>query len=135
MRLLWQPLLAAVPRHAVEAAAAAWPARIVDKPRATTFRAGHSGYRNGGSSNGRAPSQPAILGSRSVAMDELVFLPIANGITNVNLYKAGQMQSMNPRLVPPLFIPALRRKRISRLQARFAHLAIPSMSRSRRSIA
>jgi oligopeptide transport system substrate-binding protein len=54
---------------------------------------------------------PKYWEAQSVALDEIVFLPIANGTTNVNLYKAGEMQSMNPRLVPPLFIPALRKKK------------------------
>ena len=38
-------------------------------------------------------------------------LPISNGATVVNLYRAGVTQSMDPRLIPPLLIPALTKKK------------------------
>jgi len=111
VRLLWQSLLAAVPRHVVEAAArrgqpASWtnPANYVSSGpfRLQEWRLFERVVLR---------RNPGYWEAASVLMDELVFLPIANGVTNVNLYKDGQMQSMNPRLVPPLFIPALRRKK------------------------
>jgi len=109
--LLWQPLLAALPCHALEAA------RLRGQPASWTSPA------NSVSSGPFLlrewrPFERVVLRRNpryweagSVAIDELVFLPIANGVTNVNLYQTGEMQSMNPRLVPSLFIPALRRKK------------------------
>ena len=111
IRLLWQPLLAAVPRRSIEAARqrgqeSSWTSAV------------H--YVSSGPFRLRQwqPFERVVLSrnpqyweAESVTIDELVFLPIANGTTNVSLYKAGEMQSMNPRLVPPLFIPALRQKK------------------------
>lgn len=110
-RLLWHSLLAAVPRHAVEAARQRGQPASWTSP-SNSMSSGPFVLREW------RPFERVLLRRNpryweadSVAIDELVFLPIANGTTNVNLYKAGEMQSMNPRLVPPLFIPALRRKK------------------------
>ena len=43
-----------------------------------------------------------------VQLDEIVFLPITDGATSVNLYKTGNAYAMHGRAVPPLWIPALR---------------------------
>src|SRR5947199_4132244 len=46
-----------------------------------------------------------------VQLEEIVFLPIADGATGVNLYKTGIAHAMHGRAVPPLWIPALRGRR------------------------
>jgi oligopeptide transport system substrate-binding protein len=110
-RLLCQSLLAAVPRRAVEATRRRGQPALWISP-ANQVSSGPFLLREW-----RALERvvfrrnPRYWEADSVAIDELVFLPIANGVTNVNLYKAGEMQSMNPRLVPPLCIPALRKKK------------------------
>ena len=43
-----------------------------------------------------------------VLLDEIVFLPVTDGATSVNLYKTGNADAMYGRAVPPLWIPALR---------------------------
>ena len=43
-----------------------------------------------------------------VRLDEIVFLPITDGATGVNLYKTGGASAMHGRAIPPLWIPALR---------------------------
>ena len=54
---------------------------------------------------------PQYWEADSVLTEEIVFLPLSNGTTNVNLYRAGVTQSMNPRLIPPLLAPALANKK------------------------
>jgi len=46
-----------------------------------------------------------------VRLDEVVFLPITDGATGVNLYRTGGAFAMHGRAVPPLWIPALRGKK------------------------
>jgi len=46
-----------------------------------------------------------------VHLDEIRFLPIVDGATGVNLFKAGEVYTMHGRAVPPLWIPALRGRR------------------------
>jgi oligopeptide transport system substrate-binding protein len=46
--------------------------------------------------------------ARRVLLEEIVFLPIIDGVTGVNLYKTGSAYAMHGREVPPLWIPALR---------------------------
>lgn len=111
LRLLWQPLLAAVPRHSIEAARRRGQESSWTSP-AHYVASGPFRLREWRPFERVLLSRnPRYWEAESVMLDELVFLPIANGTTNVNLYKTGEMQSMNPRLVPPLFIPALRTKR------------------------
>jgi ABC-type oligopeptide transport system substrate-binding subunit len=111
LKLLWQPILAAVPRQAIEAA------RRRGSPSSWT-EAGH--YVSSGPFVLREwkPYDRIVLNrnsryweAESVAMEEVVFLPISNGTTNLNLYRAGGMQSMDPRLIPPTLIPALAGKK------------------------
>ena len=54
---------------------------------------------------------PRYWEAQSVVVEEVVFLPVVSGTTNVNLYKAGAMQSMDPRLIPPVLLPALRKNK------------------------
>lgn len=51
---------------------------------------------------------PRYYGASRVQLDEIVFLPISDGSTSVNLYKTGSAYAMHGRAVPPLWIPALR---------------------------
>jgi oligopeptide transport system substrate-binding protein len=111
LRLLWQPLLAAVPRQSIEAARqrgqeSSWtePAHYVSSG-PFLLREWKPFDRVVLTKN------PRYWEAQSVVMEEIVFFPISNGTTNVNLYQAGAMQSMNPRLIPPLFVPALRKKK------------------------
>jgi oligopeptide transport system substrate-binding protein len=51
---------------------------------------------------------PRYHAASRVHLDEIRFLPIVDGATGVNLYKAGDIYTMHGRAVPPLWIPALR---------------------------
>lgn len=46
-----------------------------------------------------------------VHLDDIVFLPITDGATSVNLYKSGNAHAMHGRAVPPLWIPKLRARK------------------------
>ena len=54
---------------------------------------------------------PRYHAAGSVRLDEIRFLPVVDGATGVNLYKAGDVYTMHGRAVPPLWIPALRGRR------------------------
>jgi oligopeptide transport system substrate-binding protein len=54
---------------------------------------------------------PLYHAADRVHLDEICFLPIVDGSTGVNLYKAGDVYAMHGRAVPPLWIPALRGRR------------------------
>jgi oligopeptide transport system substrate-binding protein len=54
---------------------------------------------------------PYYYDAALVSTDEVVLLPIAVGATGVNLYKCGEADAMNGRIVPPMLLPALREKR------------------------
>ena len=54
---------------------------------------------------------PRYYDARRVQLDEIVFLPITDGASGVNLYKAGSAYAMHGRALPPLWIPALRDKK------------------------
>jgi len=111
LRLLWQPFLAAVPRQAIEAAK----------------RRGHeSSWTTPGNYVSSGPFQlqewrsydrivlsrnPRYWEAQSVDIEEIVFLPVTNLTTNVNLYRVGVTHAMDPRLIPPPLVPALSRKR------------------------
>ena len=89
LKLRWQPFLAAVPRHAVEAArhsgdAASWMApgsynRIV------------------------LAKNPSYRDADIVRLNELIVLRIPDENTNLHLYRPGETQSMHPYRVPPAF--------------------------------
>ena len=51
---------------------------------------------------------PRYHAASRVHLDEIRFLPIVDGATGMNLYKAGDVYTMHGRAVPPLWIPALR---------------------------
>jgi oligopeptide transport system substrate-binding protein len=51
---------------------------------------------------------PRYHGASRVHLDEIRFLPIVDGATGVNLYKAGDVYTMHGRALPPLWIPTLR---------------------------
>jgi ABC-type oligopeptide transport system substrate-binding subunit len=54
---------------------------------------------------------PHYYNAAGVRLDSIVFLPVRDGATGVNLYKTGNAHAMHGRAVPPLWIPALREKR------------------------
>jgi oligopeptide transport system substrate-binding protein len=61
---------------------------------------------------------PRYHDAARVHLDEIRFLPIVDGATGMNLYKAGDVYTMHGRAVPPLWIPALRdRKDFSTIPA------------------
>jgi ABC-type oligopeptide transport system substrate-binding subunit len=111
LKLLWQPCLAAVPQQALEAARR--------KGRESSWTDPDHYVSSGPfllrewKPNDRVvlTRNPLYWEADSVTIEEIVFLPVSNGTTNVNLYKAGAMQSMDPRIIPPLFVPALRKKK------------------------
>jgi oligopeptide transport system substrate-binding protein len=95
--------LAAVPRHAVSARGSSWteagrmpscgPFLLHEwKPYDRIVLRKNTRYYN----------------ARRVRLEEIVFLPIIDGVTGVNLYKTGIAYAMHGREVPPLWIPALR---------------------------
>ena len=111
LKLLWQPLLAAVPRQAIEVARqrgreTAWTAP-------GTFVSSGPFLLHEWKAHDRVvlTKNPHYWEADSVLTEEIVFLPLSNGTTNVNLYRAGVTQSMNPRLIPPLLAPALANKK------------------------
>ena len=54
---------------------------------------------------------PRYYSADRIHLDQILFLPIVDGATAVNLYKAGAVHAMHGRAVPPLWIPALRARR------------------------
>ena len=51
---------------------------------------------------------PRYHAASRVHLDEIRFLPIVDGATGMNLYKAGDVYTMHGRALPPLWIPTLR---------------------------
>ena len=111
VKLLWQPFLAAVPRHAVEAA------RKSDRPSAWTDP---GTYLSSGPFLLRewarydrvvVTRNPRYWDAGAVRLSQIEFLPIADGTANLHLYRAGVSQSMHPRQIPQAFIPALNGKK------------------------
>jgi ABC-type oligopeptide transport system substrate-binding subunit len=51
---------------------------------------------------------PRYHDASRVHLDEIRFLPIVDGATGMNLYKADHVYAMHGRAVPPLWIPTLR---------------------------
>jgi oligopeptide transport system substrate-binding protein len=49
--------------------------------------------------------------SNLVSLQEITLLPVASAAANINLYKAGESDSMLGRLVAPVFLPLLRPKK------------------------
>jgi ABC-type oligopeptide transport system substrate-binding subunit len=111
LRLLWQPFLAALPRHVIEAARRS--ARESSWTEPGTFVSSGPFVLKDWKPNDRVVvvKNPRYWEAESVAIEEIVFLPISNGVTNVNLYRTGVIHSMNPRLIPPLLAPRLINKR------------------------
>ena len=111
LKLLWQPFLAAVHRPSIEAASAQRDRSRSGRNLVIMFPAGLSVLREW------KPTIEIVLAKnpRYWEADRLnrrvVFLPVANGTTNVNLYRAGAMHSMDPRLIPPPLVPALAQKK------------------------
>ena len=52
---------------------------------------------------------PSYYNAERLLLDELSFVHIADGVTNVNLYKAGEADAMADSILPPQFLPALQR--------------------------
>jgi oligopeptide transport system substrate-binding protein len=47
---------------------------------------------------------PTYYEANLVKLREIVFLPVADGVTNVNIYKAGEADTMNMAILPPMFL-------------------------------
>jgi oligopeptide transport system substrate-binding protein len=99
IKLLWQPFLAAVPRHAV---APGWtaPGRYLSSgPFALQ--------------EWRPYDRIVLTKNRryweadSVELDKLTLLPNADGTTAINLYRSGMVNVVGRGLVPPTFVPIL----------------------------
>jgi oligopeptide transport system substrate-binding protein len=110
VKLLWQPFLAAVHRPSIEARRS---------QRATQWTEPHD-YVSSGPFVLREwkpydhialAKNPHYWEADSVDIEELIFLPVADGATNVNLYRTGMMHSMDPRLIPPPLVRALAQKK------------------------
>ena len=111
LRVLWQPLLAAAPRESIEAARRRGRESSWTMP-GTYVSSGPFLLREWKAHDRVVLTRnPYYWEAQCVAIEEIVFLPIASGTTNVNLYKAGALQSINPWLIPPLLVPALKKKR------------------------
>ena len=111
LRVLWQSSLAAAPRQSIEAARRRGRESSWTMP-GTYVSSGPFLLREWKAHDRVVLTRnPYYWEAQCVAIEEIVFLPISNGTTNVNLYKAGAMQSMNPWLIPPLLVPALKKKR------------------------
>jgi oligopeptide transport system substrate-binding protein len=111
LRVLWQPLLAAAPRHSIEAARRRGRESSWTMP-GTYVSSGPFLLREWKAHDRVVLTRnPYYWEAQCVAIEEIVFLPVASGTTNVNLYKAGALQSINPWLIPPLLVPALKKKR------------------------
>jgi len=54
---------------------------------------------------------PQYHDASRIHLDGIRFLPVVEGATAMNLYKAGNVHTMHGRAVPPLWIPALRGRR------------------------
>jgi oligopeptide transport system substrate-binding protein len=103
LKLATSYILAAVPRHAVHGNASSWT-KASSMPSCGPFLL-----------HEWKPYDRIVLRKNTryydagrVLLDEIVFLPITDGATSVNLYKAGNADAMYGRAVPPLWIPALR---------------------------
>ena len=107
LKLTAAGVLVAVPRQAIEAAKqrgveSSWtePGRIVvSGPFYLQERRPHDRIvfrRN-----------PAYYNAGSVRLEELCFLQVTDGVTNVNLFKAGEADSMSDTVLPSQFLPAL----------------------------
>jgi ABC-type oligopeptide transport system substrate-binding subunit len=111
LKLAGRHVFAAVPRHLIDAAASqgatqAWtqPGRMVSsgafllqswKPYERVVLRRNPEYYDAG----------------RVKLERIVFLPISDGATSVNLYRTGDAHAMHGRAVPPLLIPGLRHQR------------------------
>jgi oligopeptide transport system substrate-binding protein len=95
--------LAPVPRHAIQIHGALWatPGRIISsgpfqlhewKPYDRIV----------------VRKNPRYHAADRVFLQEIVFIPVTDSATGVNLYKTGSVHAMHGRAIPPLWIPALR---------------------------
>jgi len=50
---------------------------------------------------------PSYYNAAAVRLEELCFIPVSDGVTNVNLFKAGEGDSMSDSVLPSQFLPAL----------------------------
>ena len=111
VKLLWQPLLAAVPRLSIEAGRK--HGREGGWPLSGTFVSSGPFLLREWKARDRivVSKNPLYWEADSVLTEEIVFLPLSSGTANVNLYRAGFTQSINPRLIPPLLAPTLASKK------------------------
>jgi oligopeptide transport system substrate-binding protein len=95
-----------VPAHAVRRWGDAWtrPGRYVGNGPYTLVSWRLGDYL-------RVEKNPLYYDAAKVLLEEIVFLPVTDGATSVNLYKTGSAYAMHGRAVPPLWIPALRGRR------------------------
>ena len=111
LKLLWQPFLAAVPRQSVEAARQRGHASSWTEP-GNLICSGPFLLRQWRPYDRIVLSKnPHYWEAQSVG-DGGDRLPVSlQRATNVNLYQAGTLHSMDPRLIPPPLVPALARKK------------------------
>ena len=57
---------------------------------------------------------PRYYDAARVKLERIVLLPVSDGATSVNLYRAGRAHATHGRAVPPLLIPGLRGQKESR---------------------
>jgi oligopeptide transport system substrate-binding protein len=95
--------LAAVPRHVVQAAESFWthPGRIVVSGpfQLEEWRSYDRVVLR---------KNPIYFNAGHVRLDEVCLLHVQDGVTNVNLFKAGEADAMSDSVLPPQFLPALR---------------------------
>jgi oligopeptide transport system substrate-binding protein len=103
LKLIGMPHFAPVPRHVVEGSDSSWarPGRMVSSGPFLLHE-----WRPDDKIVLRR--NPCYYNAGCVQLEEILFLPITDGVTSVNLYKTGEAHAMHGRAVPPLWIPALR---------------------------
>jgi oligopeptide transport system substrate-binding protein len=94
--------LAAVPRHVIQGAESFWtrPGRIVVSGpfQLQEWRSYDRVVLR---------KNPMYFNAGQVRLDEVCLLHVQDGVTNVNLFKAGEADAMSDSVLPPQFLPAL----------------------------
>lgn len=107
----------AVPRHVIERVGPAWtkPEHMVTSG-AFTLREWRP-YEVI-----RLARNPHHYESEMVVLNDVTLLPVSDATANVNLYKAGESDSMSGKLVAPVFLPLLRNKRDFHVRPAFSSM-------------
>lgn len=100
-----------VPRHAIEAARASGAERSWTRPDRIVTSGPFTMAEWKPYHSVRLARNNFYYDAPVVGLNEVVLLPIPYAETNLNLYKAGEADSMLAKLVAPVYVPTLRRKK------------------------